>query len=90
MQPLTPSGCCLRGEGLHEGAADAPSLVVGVDSRVECEGMRAAVPAGVDETDQRTAIEGADPGQAVAVLRRSAPSRSLGAVYRSASGPAAA
>jgi hypothetical protein len=35
VQPLTPSGCCFRGEGLHEGAADAPSLVVGVDGRVE-------------------------------------------------------
>jgi len=65
VQPLAAGRRDLLDEEVDEGARDAAPLVGGVDDGVEEEGVKAAVPAGVHEADQRVTAEGADPGQAV-------------------------
>jgi hypothetical protein len=55
---------------VHEGPTDAAALVRRVDDGIEQKGVRATVPAGVDEADDRVTVEGTYPGEAVQVHRR--------------------
>jgi len=65
VQPLAACGGGLIGEGLHERTSDASPLVVRVHDGVQNEGVGPAVPASVDEPDERVDVEGADPAQTV-------------------------
>src|SRR5882757_7421183 len=67
VQPLASSGRRFGSESSDDRAADALSLMVGVDCRVEDERVRPAVPASVYEADQRVTVERTDPRQAVAL-----------------------
>lgn len=65
VQPLAASapgfGRCRE----HELTADPAPLVVGMDDGVQHEGVRAAVPANLDEPDEGASGNCADPGEAV-------------------------
>lgn len=65
VQPLAARDDDLLDEEVDQSLCDTAPLVVGVDDSVEEEGVQAAVPAGVHESDQLFTVEGADPGEAV-------------------------
>ncbi len=65
VQPLAAGRCDLFGEEIDQGARDAAPLTCGVDDGIEEEGVKAAVPAGMHESNQRFTAKGAHPGQAV-------------------------
>lgn len=65
VQPLAAGRCDLFGEEIDQGARDAAPLTCGVDDGIEEEGVKAAVPAGMHESNQRVTAKGAHPGQAV-------------------------
>src|SRR5918998_2041525 len=65
VQPLAVRILHLLDQSLYQGFAEAAALVRRVDDRVEQECVLAAVPAGVDEADERFTVEGANPGETV-------------------------
>jgi hypothetical protein len=66
VKPLAPRLLRYHCGPSYQLLADALVLVVGVYCGVQDEGVRAPVPAHVDEPDERLVVEGADPRQTVA------------------------
>lgn len=67
VEPGAAGGTGFVGSGSDQGPTYALAAVGGVDGGVENEGVGAAVPGDLDEADQLVVVEGADPGEGVAI-----------------------
>lgn len=65
VEPI--AACCRRliDNRSHQTCPDPTALAVRVNGRIEQEGVRAAIPAGMNEADEPLIDERTDPGQAV-------------------------